>query len=169
MPAIARAGVRPVMGITRFIFIAAFLLSPLGKVFGSMVIAPVDATNIQTMPFVVRAEKTDYGQKIHFRVIAGRKLSNGNGGEVMDFSFEGATLSVYDGTNFISSCSVAGQKVPADMQRVTASLAESGILFEFAVSTNYLTSSRFEVAYVSGRHPAIADYRFMLKSFVDAN
>ena len=157
------------MRIIRFIFIAAFLLSPAGQVFGSMVVTPIDATNIQTMPFVVRAERTDYGQKILFKVIAGRNLPNGSGGEVMDFSFESATLSVYDGTNFISSCSVAGKKVPADMPHVTASLAERGILFEFTVSTNYLTSSRFEVAYVSGRHPAIMDYTFMLKSFVHAD
>src|SRR5258708_7268391 len=115
------------MRITRFIFMAAFLLSPAWRIFGSMVITPVNATNIQTMPFVVRAEKSDYGQKILFRVIAGRNLPNGSGGEVMDFSFESATLSAYDGTNFISSCSVAGKKVPADMH-VTASLTESGTL-----------------------------------------
>ncbi len=114
------------MRIIQFIFIALILFNQAWQVFGSMVITPVDATNIQTMPFVVTAEPTDGGKKIVFRVIAGRKL-NESKGEVMDLSFESATLSAYDGTNFVASCGVAGAKVPADMQHVPTPLAQDGV------------------------------------------
>ncbi len=156
------------MHITRFLLIAIFLFSLVERTFGSKVDTRVDATNIKTLPFFVRAEKTHSGREMVFTVIAGRSLSSAIAGEGMDFSFQTATLSVYDGRHFISSCSVAGEKVPAGMEHVTPSFLQSGVLFEFTVSRNYLTSSKFEVWYVSGRHPAINAYTFMLKSFVDA-
>ena len=54
------------------------------------------------------------------------------------------------------------------MQGVKAPLADKGVLFEFTVSTNYLTSVQFEIGYGSALHPAIDNYRFALQTFVPA-
>ncbi len=152
--------------MTRCLFMVATLLFTAIRVFGSLVVTEVDATNIQTMPFVISVKPTDHGKRMLFRVVAARHLPDQTGGAAMDFSFESATLSAYEGTNFISSCSVSCGSVPSDMQRSGSVLAKSGIMFEFIVSTNCLTSSRFEIAYVSGRYPAIAAYRFRLETFI---
>ena len=153
------------MRMTRFIFITTFLLT-VNRAFGLFVVLDVDVTNINTMPFAVRAERTNNDKDILFRVIVARHLPDQAGGEAMKFSFESATLAAYDGTNFISSGSVTGKSVPSDMQGVGSDLAKEGIMFEFVVSTNHLTSSILDVSYVSGRHPEIADYRFRLKTFI---
>lgn len=147
---------------------AVILLNPAYRVLGSMVILSVDSTNIQTLPFVVKTEEADYGRKILFRVIADPKGAPYAPEDNMHFSLGRASLSVYDGTNCISSCSVAGQKVPSNMRDVKPPLADKGVLFEFTVGTNYLRSVEFEIGYGSTLHPAIDNYRFALQTFVPA-
>jgi hypothetical protein len=144
---------------------AIILLNPAYRVWGSMVVISVNSTNIQTMPFVLKAEPVDYGKKILFRIIANPKGSPYAPDDNMHFSLAGASLTVYAGSNFISSCSVTGQKVPSNMQGVKEPLADKGVLYEFTVSTNYLPSVEFEIGYVSALHPAIDNYRFALQKF----
>jgi hypothetical protein len=140
--------------------IAGFAFTALTQALGSSVTIPVNATNIQTMPFLVRVEDRD-GSK-QFSIIADPKAA----GEGM-YMGEGS-LAIYDGTNAVSSCSVAGHIVPSNMQGVKAPLMERGVLFEFSVATNYLASSQFCVAYYVNGHPAVNFYTFNLKDFVDA-
>jgi hypothetical protein len=148
---------------------AVILFNSAYRVLGSMVTISVDSTNIQTLPFVIKTEKIDYGKQIRFSVVADPKGAPYAPDDNMHFSLGGASLSVYDGTNCISSCSVAGQKVPSNMRDVKPPLADKGVLFEFAVGTNYLHSVEFEIGYGSALHPAIDNYRFALQTFVPSS
>jgi hypothetical protein len=130
--------------------------------------ASVLFSTIQTLPFVVKTEKIDYGKQILFRVVADPKGAPYAPDDNMHFSLGGASLSVYDGTNCISSCSVAGQKVPSNMRDMKPPLADKGVLFEFTVGTNYLRSVEFEIGYGSALHPTIDNYRFALQTFAPA-
>lgn len=149
-------------------FVAAMLVGPAGRVWGSMVVISVDSTNIQSLPFAVKTGPADAGKSILFRIIAAPKGPPYAADDNMHFSLAGASLSVYDGSTCVSSCSIAGQKVPSNMDDVKAPLADKGVLFEFAVDTNHLASVRFEIGYVSALHPAIDNYRFALPTFVPA-
>jgi hypothetical protein len=137
-----------------------------------MVEISVDASSIKSVPFVVYSENADYGKMIIFNIIADPKSGPFSPGDNMHFHLDGASLSVHDGTDFISLCSVTGGKLPSNMQDwLKVPLAEKGIafekgvLFEFTVSPNHLTSVTFEVGYASGLHPALKGYLFDLKTF----
>ena len=150
---------------------AVVLLNSACRVLGSMVILSVDSTNIQTMPFVVKSERADYGKSIQFKIIADPKGPPYAPDDSMHFILGGASLSVYESANFItshliSSCSVSGEKVPSYMQDVKPPLAAKGVLFEFKVGTNHLDSVEFEIGYGSTVHPAVDQYRFALQTFV---
>ena len=147
---------------------AAILVGPAGRVWGSMVVISVDSTNIQSLPFVVKTHPADSGTSISFRIIADPKGPPYAADDNMHFSLVGASLSVYDGSNCVSSCRIAGEKVPSNMDGVKAPLADKGVLFEFTVATNHLASVQFEIGYVSALHPAIDNYRFALPTFVPA-
>ena len=148
---------------------AATLFNPAYRVWGSMVVISVDSTNIQSMPFVVRTDTSgnaSYEKSINFYVIADPKGHPYTPGDNMHFSLDGANLSIYDGTNLVSSCSVAGGKVPSFMQDVNAPFMTNGVFYSFEVGTNHLDSANFEICYGSGIHPAIDCYRFALRTFV---
>jgi len=148
---------------------AATLLNPAYRVWGSMVVISVDSTNIQSMPFIVRTDTSGNAsseKSINFYVIADPKGPPYAPDDNMHFSLRGASLSIYDGTNFISSCSVAGGNVPEFMRDVKIPFAKKGVFFSFQVGTNHLDSADFEIGYGSDLHPAIDSYRFALRTFV---
>ena len=148
---------------------AIILVSPAFRVCGSMVVISVDSTNIQSMPFAVRTDTSgnaSFDKSINFYVIADPKGPPYTPGDNMHFSLGGANLSIYDGTNLVSSCSVAGGKVPSFMQDVNAPFMTKGVFYSFEMGTNHLESANFEICYGSGIHPAIDCYRFALRTFV---
>jgi hypothetical protein len=148
------------------IILAALLLIPANRLWGSMVLYMVDATNIKDMPFVVVSDTAGYCKGIKFTIIADPKDPPYATNDYMHFHLEGADLSIYDSTNLISSCSVPGWKVPSFLKQIKAPLAEKGVVYEFTVGTNYLASAKFEVSYASGFMPAGNDYEFDLKTFI---
>jgi membrane-associated protease RseP (regulator of RpoE activity) len=161
------------MRIFRFLFIAFALLQLSSRVWADMEEFPVDPASIKSMPFVVVVENADYGNMILFRIIADPKGIASGAGEDMKFQLDGASLTVHQGADFISSCCVAGQKLPENMQEEwKVPLAEKkiafaqGVLFEFTVSPKHLDAATFEIGYASGSHPALNNYHFELKSFV---
>jgi hypothetical protein len=136
------------------------VLNPAGRIFGGLAVKLVDATNISSMPFLVRTVDADCDKSILFFVIADPNGFNG-------FSLRGAELAVYDGSNLISSSSIRSEKMPANIQDANGSLAKDGVLFQLKVSTNYLNSVDFEISYVSDSMPAQMNYRFMLRTFLN--
>lgn len=149
-----------------------FLCALAGQAWGSMVVIKVDATNIHTMPFVVRTDRSGnalYNGTMNFSVIANPKGPPYGPADNMHFSLNGAYLSVYGGTNLnsdlVSSCTIAGGKVPRFMRDVKSPLVKNGVFYSFEVSLNRLDSVTFEIWYISDLHPAIQAYRFALRSF----
>jgi hypothetical protein len=132
----------------------------------SMVVIPVDSTNIQSQPFVVRADTSGNAsddKSINFYVVADPKGPPYPPGDNMHFALGGANLSIYDGTNLVSAASVAGGKVPSFMRDLTTT---NGVFYSFEVGTNHLDSAQFEICYGSEIHPAVDCYRFALRTFV---
>lgn len=134
----------------------------------------VDATNIQTMPFIVRTDTSGnaaYNNGINFHVIADPKGPPYTPDDNMHFSLGGAMLTIYDSanfhdSNFVSSCTIASGEVPSYMQDIKSPLVKKGAFYEFTVNRNQLTNADFEICYVSRLHPAMDCYRFALPTFV---
>lgn len=154
--------------------VAILALNHASRVLGSMVVIMVDAANIQTMPFIVRTDRSGNAaedKSINFYVIADPKGHPYQSDDHMHWQLGGARLTIYDGTNFVlsntvSSCSIAGEKVPSFMQDVKSPLAKKGVFYSFEASTNHLASADFEICYGSHLHPAVNCYRFALQPFV---
>jgi hypothetical protein len=162
--------------------IALIVLNPASHVFASMTVFMVDATNIKGMPFIVRTDTSGnaiYNKSINFTVIADPAGPPFAPGDYMQFSMQfslgGASLTMYSSSNFmasnfVSSCTVDGQKISSSglsgyLKDLKGPLARKGIVYEFSVSTNQLANADFEISYYSGLHPAINSYRFALQSF----
>ena len=160
------------MRVSLFILLGVILFNPVSPAFASMVVVPVDATNVESMRFIVRTDTTGNASNeraVNFNVIADPRGPAPD--DSMRWHLTGAHLRVYDGTNFISSqvissCDLSGGPVPSFMQNLKASTGTNGIFYSFEVSTNHLDSVQFEIWYTSGVHPAIMNYRFALRSFL---
>ena len=151
------------MHSSRLIVLAAIVLNLASNVFGSLDVTLVDAANIGTMPFIIRTSDADSDKSLFFSVIAAPR-------DRLGFSLGSADFAIYNGTNFtssnfIASSSIAAKTIPSNMQDVKESLVKNGVLYEFEVSTNNLTSADFEIGYVSDSMPAQMNYRFALQTF----
>ena len=147
------------MRATKFILIACLVLTASSRVFAVSTIIQATTTNIKTVPFVISVR--DEGTNKLFRVVVNPKGAGDGIGKGTTLS---AYLDVFDGTNHIASRFIEAGK----LSDAKAPLANTGVLYEFAVSTNYLDASKFSITYQLNDYPAFVGYWFYLKDFSNA-
>jgi hypothetical protein len=150
-----------IMRFIRYAFLVISCIVSTDQIFGMEDITMVDATNIQTMPFIVKTDFSILYKTVGFTAIAAPHASS-------QLSLGGATLTVYDGTNLVSSSVIAPDNGFVDIVGTNMALAIGGGLFSFDAGASHLADVNFEIDYAVDRETDVMCYRFRLQTFASA-